>query len=174
MAVITGGVPSTATASFNAKVASGYLAGTNLPITPARIQSYFASGTLLDQIDGLSPMLLTFVASTPQTLDLTALTDALGTAITTARVRFVLFKNLATTDGYNLTVGGAGANEWNGPLSSGGKLTVGPSTASNDGFALLSAPHTTGYPVSGTSKLLKLDPGANAFQSVILIGTSST
>jgi hypothetical protein len=150
MATITGGVPSTATASFLTRASAGYLAGTSIPITPARILAYFGSGTLADQIDGLSPLLLTFTASTPQTLDLSALLDAFLAPITTARVRFMLIKNLATTDGFNLLVGGAGTNEWNGPLSSGGKLTVGPSTANNDGFALLSAPNTTGYPVYGT------------------------
>jgi hypothetical protein len=171
MAQITGGLSTFA--SFTAKATTGYQTGTAIPISPARLFSTFTAGLAADQLDNLAPILLTFVASTPQTIDLTALSDVLGLAITAARVRFILIRNLSTTDGFNLLVGGAGTNEWNGPLSSGGKLTVGPSSAGNDGAVLLSAPNTTGYPVSSTSKLLKLDPGANAFQAIVLIGTSS-
>jgi hypothetical protein len=65
------------------------------------------------------------------------------------------------TDGQNVTLSGGASNPWTGILSATGTLIVFPSTVNNQGILFLSAPNTTAAVVSGTSKTLKLDPGAN-------------
>ena len=167
-----GGVQN-AVANFFETYSSGYNAGVVLPLSPMRLQSYFVSGTGADKVDGIATLLLPLVASTPQVINLQALTDPLGLALTVTKVRFIVIKNLSVTDGQILVVGGAGVGEFNGFLSSGATLAVYPSSLGNDGFVLFSAPSGTGYPVSGTSHLLKLDPGAFSFSAAVLIGTSS-
>ena len=177
MATVTGQV--TPSLNFTQTPAAGFLAGVQVPANKT-IQAIFkTAGVIADQVDTLYANTLTFVASTPQTIDLTTLTDILGNAITFARVRLIAIRVNSTTDGQNLLVGGAGANEWDGFLTSGAKITVFPSTAAsggglnNSGFFILAAPNTTGAVVNSGSKLLKLDPGSNAFTVDILIAGCS-
>lgn len=144
------------------------------PATLAWRFAYRVAGQLADQVDGLYYATPTFVASTPQTIDLQALTDPLGNSITCVRVRFFAIKVGWTTDNVPLLVGGAGTNEWDGFLTSGAKVSVFPSSSLNDGGLILLAPQTTGIAVSGTSHLLKLDPQTAAGLVTICIGTCST
>jgi hypothetical protein len=46
-------------------------------------------------------------------------------------------------------------------LSNPGTITIEPSTTSNAGAWIQTAPNTTGWAVSSSSKLIQLDPGAN-------------
>lgn len=172
-------MPSSYTCGMNAVArgvvipSSGPQAGQPTTIADVRLKSDLTTGTLADQVDGRADLLLTFVASTPQTIALNTLVDIYGAALTVARVRYLAFKILATTDGFNLLVGGAASNEWVGFLPAGSKMTVFPSSAKNDGFTIISAPGTTAMQVTGGSFNLKLDPGANAFQARLIIGTCS-
>jgi hypothetical protein len=154
----------------------GIAAGASIPVSVALRSILQSSGTAADQCDLLHARKYTFVSSTPQTIDLTAMTDLLGNTISMARVKYVIVKVYATTDGQALTLGAAGSNEWSGagtPLSASGTLTVAASTANNDGYFLLGAPNTTGYLVDSTHKLLKLNPGAAAFAADVVIGGCS-
>jgi hypothetical protein len=132
---------------------------TNIPVA---VQQNFnfnpANGTAADQVDLKYTKTLT-LAATPTTLDLTALTDVFGNSINFARVRSITLKHKGTTDGQNVTVSGGAANPWTGIIT--GNLILFPSTANNNGVIVLWAPGTTGAVVSGASKTLKLDPGAN-------------
>lgn len=172
--VVSGG--SSAVVQFTESPSSGYLANQSIQIPSAgeRVRAYFSPGTAADKCDGLAALSLTFAPSVPQNVDLLALIDIItGAALTVARVRFFLIKVLSQVDAAVLLVGGAGANEWDGFLSSGGKMTVFPSSAANDGFTEIAAPNNTGIPVTAGSHILKLDPGANAMTVVVLIGTAS-
>ena len=118
-------------------------------------------------------LLYALAASTPQTLDLTTLQDPHGNALTVTRSRYIAFKLLSSTDGQTVKVGNYGSNDFLGFVSSGGTVTVYPSTANNDGFTVFSAPNTTGMAVDGTHKNLKLDPGSTAASLLVIVGTSS-
>ena len=130
--------------------------------------SFPASGAGADQLALVHSRTYTFAASTPITLDLTALADVLGAAISFSAVRLLAWRVQSATAGYALTVGGAGSNEWDGFLTSGSKVVWQPSSAGNDGFGIVQAPGA-GMPVTSTSRLLKLDPGSNAVGAVDLI-----
>jgi hypothetical protein len=159
---------------FSQTPAAGFLSGKPLALTDTLTTLFKVTGTAADQVDGISVQSLTFAPSTPQNIDLTALQDVLKNNITCARVRFMAIKVYWQTDNVPLLVGGAGSNEWNGPLSSGGKLSVYPSSAANSGWFILTAPQTTGIPVTGGSKILKLDPQTASGQVNLVIATCST
>lgn len=129
----------------------------------------FSPGSGADQCNWIHARTYTFVASTPQTIDLTALTDIVGTSFSFAIVRWLCYRIQSTNATYLLTVGGAGTNEWNGWLTSGSKALWYPSSLVNHGFTILQAPSATGMPVSGSSKLFKMDPGSNAVGLVDLM-----
>jgi len=116
------------------------------------------------------------LAATPTVLDLTALKDVLGNPISFARVRSILISNPATVDGQVVKLGyaAATANAWTGLISNPGQLTIEPSSALNPGVLALTAPNTTGLPVTSTSKLLNLDPGAATIAlSIEIVGCSA-
>jgi hypothetical protein len=121
-----------------------------------------ASGTAADQVDLKYSRTITLAAA-PTALDLRSLTDVFGGAVAFARVKSVQIVNKSSTDGYTVTVGYSTttSNAWVGFLSNPGTFVVGPSTASNAGFFAITSPNATGWPVSSSSKLLNLDPGAN-------------
>ena len=120
----------------------------------------FAPGAAADQVNWLHSRTYNFAASTPQTIDLTALTDVMGTAFSFAAVRWLMYRIQATNAAFVVTVGGAGTNEWNGWLTSGSKALWYPSSALNSGYTIQQAPSATGMPVTGTSRFFKEDgPG---------------
>ena len=122
------------------------------------------SGVLADQVDTKHTRTYALAASTPVTLDLTNLADIQNNPITFARVRSVSIVVRSQVDGQVLLLGGAGTNAWVAICSSTtATITVYPSTAGNQGYFAWTCPNTTGAPVTSTSKLLKLDPGTNAF-----------
>lgn len=171
-AAVTG--TSSITLSFSQTPSSGFLSSTPIPLAESVRTVFRTSGVAADQVDGIYAKTITFVASTPQTIDVSALTDIFGNTITAARARLVAIKVKWVTDNVPLLVGGAGANEWDGFLTSGGKVSVFPSSSTNDGFFIISAPQTTGIPINGTSKLLKLDPQTAAGDIDIIIATCSS
>jgi hypothetical protein len=127
------------------------------------------SGALADQCSKLHLKQYSLVASTPQNIDLQSLVDVSGATVSLAAVRVIAFRNNASTDGWVLLVGAAGANEWDAIVSASGTLTVYPASGVNDGFAVFQAPNTTGAVVDSTHRLLKLDPGPHSFTVDVLI-----
>jgi hypothetical protein len=153
---------------------SGALNGIPVPLTETITFALQTTGTAADKVDGIYFNVLTFVASTPQTLDLTALTDPIGNSLTCARVRLIAFKPAWTTDNVPLLIGGAGANEWStnsSPIqTNAAKIAAFPSSAAgNNGFTMFAAPQTTGMVVDSTHKNLKLDPQTAAGTCDVLI-----
>src|SRR6185312_2806190 len=59
---------------------------------------------------------LTFVASTPQTIDLRSLTGPRGSTVTFASVACLYIYNLATTTAFGLKFGNPGAGGWFAPF----------------------------------------------------------
>jgi hypothetical protein len=102
-----------------------------------------------------------------ESADLTAINDPFGNPVNMANVLYWLVLNLATTSGYNLLVGGAATNPWASPFNGTGtsKLVVPPSAVINNvvvpGLLLLGGPQINTFAVSGTSKSLQFDFGAN-------------
>lgn len=150
-------------------LADGFSAG-NLAI---KLPSQLVSGVRLAGGDLTIPAskawaaVLNLAASTPITLDLTALTGGAGDTAFTS-VALIDVRSLETPgSGRTLRIGGAGgATEWYDPLgASGDKITLDPGTFLNK-ITL----ETAGWSV-GARKLLKLDPGANAHAlSIVLVG----
>ena len=161
------------TITFNLTEGLVYGIGQSVAVPiPASFRSVFqSSGTLLDQCNLVYCATLTFVVSTPQTLDLTSLLDIFGVTANFARVRLVAIRNNSTTNGATLAVGSNGTNDWLGltPGAATTTVTVYPSTAINDGFVIYQMPNTTGAVVGSTNKIIKLNPGTNAFTVDILI-----
>lgn len=101
-------------------------------------------------------------------IDLTSLVDGGGNPVNLARAKGLAIYHLTATAGYTVLVGGAASNAWSAPFngSTTAKNTLFP--ACNDATGALvpgkiemAAPDATGIAVSGTSKILRLDPGAN-------------
>lgn len=123
-------------------------------------------GTGDGQINLVSKLYQATLAATPGTLDLTALVDNFGTAVNNARIKGLVFYNLSTTAATPLKVGANGTNPFaamfgdvtdilmvpNGYLNSSGSIVP--------GFAIICAPAAAGLVTSGTSKVIKLDPGS--------------
>ena len=89
MAVVTG--LSQINVGFNQAVSAGLVKAQTLPAALALTANY-TNGTGANQIDLLYAKQLTFVASTPQTLDLTAISDLAAATANMARVREFLLQ----------------------------------------------------------------------------------
>lgn len=172
MANVTGAVKATVNASQTPS--TGFLSGTPLGIQDALNFAFRAAGTAADQCDLCHAKTYSFVASTPQTIDLTALTDILGGAVAFARIRAILIRVKSTTDAATLTVGNAASNAWSALLGATGTVALRGSTSSNDGGCLFLAPNTTGWVVDSTHKSLLMTPSAHAFDvDVVILGCSA-
>lgn len=137
---------------------------------PVAFRSLFKSfGVLLDQCNLVSCFTMTFLASTPQNIDLKSLLDITGATAVMARTRMFGCRVNSTTDGQILLLGANGTNDWLGLSSTGSTVTVYPSTAANDGFTIFQMPNSTGAAVGASTHLLKADPGAHAFTADFLI-----
>ncbi len=154
---------------------AGILSGVAVNKTETFRSLFTSSGVAADQCDTLHIRTYAFAASTPQTIDLLSLLDIFGAPAVFARVRLLAIKLVGAADGQALLLGGAGANEWDGFLSPGAKVSVFPGTAAagNDGYLILAAPGATGVPVLAGSHLLKLDPGAGAFSAEVVVAGAS-
>lgn len=113
-------------------------------------------------------------AASPATLDLTALTDPYGGAVNLAKVNYVLILNDSTADANFLLLDGTVSNAWKAPFNAitTAKLVIPPgltiSGTNYPGMAMLTGLNTSGLAVSGTSKVISLDPGANTIPYRIL------
>lgn len=169
MAVVTG--TSQLSVGANQTVTSGLINTQTLPASISKTSQY-SNGTGAGQIDLLYAKQLTFVASTPQTLDLTALVDLSGATVNMARIREIVIQVVTTTVDFDLTVGAAAADPW---------APIWGTTGTHKVFAgstfYFSDPNTVGAGngafTSGTSSDLKLDPGSNAMVVNVLISGCS-
>lgn len=167
-------------ASFNEVVTTSLVSPNTVAAVINRSVTY-TNGTGPSQIDLIYAARLTFVASTPQTLDLTTLVDMGAITINFARVRELIIQSLATTAAFTMTIGAAASNTWTGFLGTATSALILPTNVGATGnFAAhqLSDPYTvgasTGAFVDATHKTLKLDPGANAFSiNIIIAGCSA-
>lgn len=162
--------------NFSEQVPTGYIAGQPIPVVDAIRLAFRTSGVLADQVDGVYAARLTFVASTPQTLDLqgVAFVDVLGNAITVARARFLYYRWTNVVDNLPMKVGNNVTNEFNGYITATGIHKVFPSTTLNDGAFLMTAPQTTGIPITSSSKVIKFDPGTAAGVLIVVIAGCSS
>lgn len=116
------------------------------------------------------------LAGSTQSIDLTSVADISGATVNMARVRALMFVNLATTSGYTLTIDTTVSNGFKGfsDGTSGSKRRVHSSlSATSTGVNALwnydlcldaySVGAGVGATTSGTSKVITLDPGANTF-----------
>jgi hypothetical protein len=156
------------------KLASGFLTGVPLPIAESLGFTFSVAGALADQCNLCHAKTYTFVASTPQTIDLTTITDILGATTAFARIRFLLAWLKGTNDASSLTLGNAATNAWAAAWGATGTHKLLPSTSVNQGALILLAPNTTAYPVSGTSKSLLMTPSAHAFDlDLVILGADA-
>jgi len=161
---------------------AGYYSGKADQTSDTLACAFRASGVLADQVDLRYVKRLTFASSTQQTINLSAAVGDDGVTSAFARVRAILIRCRSTADAASLTIDNAGAtNPFVGFLNAAGTLKVYPSTVDpndatalkNHGFAVLTAPHTTGAAV-GTGVNLRLLPSAHAFDAdVVILGCSA-
>lgn len=175
MATLTGGV--TAPISIAYTVPSGIVAGQSLAI-PLSLSALIQPGTGAGQCDTIYARTLSLAVSTPQVINLQSFTDILGnTGVSLARVRFLAWRNQATTDGWVVKLG-TGTTPWDGLAVAGAAVNAYPSfnpgTGTNfDGFCIWTAPNTTGAVVGGSTNNLKVDPGAHAILLDLIIAGAS-
>jgi hypothetical protein len=115
---------------------------------------------------------VTLAAAGETLLDLTALTDALGSAVNFARVKLIYLRNKSATAGDNLQLGGtvsAGLSTLYVGTNAG--QLIGPG-----GIALLVNPSAAGWAVTATTAdILRIgNPGANSITyDIVLIGAAT-
>lgn len=153
--------------SFNQTVTSGVITSQTIPAAIS-LTTQYSNGTGAGQVDLIYAAQLTFVASTPQTLDLTALTDLHGAAVAFARIRELAIQVVTKTVDFNLTVGNAAANAFSAFWGA-----TGTDTVMAGSIRYFTDPTTIGTSkgafVDSTHKSLKLDPGGNVLVANILI-----
>jgi hypothetical protein len=173
-AVVYAGQVITGTVSLNFSFVEAVTGVTNYSI-PATISSNlsYANGTGSNAVDTLYAKQIALVASTPQTIDLTSLTDPAGNSINFARVREFIVQNTSSTAGNDVKVEAGASNGWSVlPPSSN------PLYARYSGTLRISDPVSTGggngNVVSGASKTITFDPGsANTTINVVIVGGSA-
>lgn len=136
-------------------------------------QINYDNGTGANQADRLWADSNTLAASANVDVDLAgSLTDALGQALTFARVK-AIFVRAATGNANNVVVGGAAANQFVGPF---GAATHTISVRPGGVLALL-AVDATGWPVTaGTGDLLRFansGAGSSVTYDALIIGASA-
>lgn len=170
MAVVKGS--SQLTLTFSELISAGVVSPVNLSAS-LPITTQYSNGTGANQVDLIYSKQLTLAASTPQTLDLTSLTDLAGGAANFARVRELLIEVVDETVDHNVTLGNAASNAW-APFWG----ATGTDKVFAGSYRHFSDPTTVGASkgavVSGTSKALMLDPGSNTVVvNVIIVGCSA-
>jgi hypothetical protein len=133
----------------------------------------YTQGTGALQADGLYFKPIALAASTPQTLDLTALTGIGGESLTVNRVRELILFNPDAAAGHHVKLYQGATNPWAIAPASANPLWA----RANNGSARISDPNSTGSAVgnvvTSTSKTIVLDPGTNAVTVYLLLLTGS-
>lgn len=169
MGVVTG--TSTLTGGFNQVVSTGLVQNQTLPAAIS-LTTQYTNGTGAGQIDLLYAKRLTFVAATPQTIDLNALPTLDGVTSAFVRIREFYARLVTATVDFNAIFGAAAANPWAAKWGTTGTdvLMAGSILAFSDPTTVGAA---KGYIISGTSKNIKIDPGANALVLDLIIAGCS-
>jgi hypothetical protein len=148
--------------------ATGFLSGVPLPINLA-VGVNYGNGTTVDNADLVAVKTFTFVASTPQTIDLTAMTDVQGNAVAFAKVVLVAVRMEGTADASTLTLSPNGTSGW-AALTSANLILHAATTANPNGsFLLMATPALTGWAVDSTHKALDFTPSAHAFTATLVV-----
>lgn len=132
----------------------------------------WADGAGLNQANRVFQDRYTIAGGGDQQLDLTALTDPFGAALSFARLKAIYIKNRSVTAGDNLQLGGtvtAGITSLFVAANDG--IIVGP-----DGVVLLVNPSLAGWAVTATTAdILRIgNPGSNPIDvDVVLIGAAT-
>jgi hypothetical protein len=157
MGVVTG--TSAVSGGFNQVVSSGLVQNQTLPASVA-LTTQYTNGTGAGMIDLLYAKRLTFVASTPQTIDLNSIATIDGATSAFVRVREFILRVVTTTVDFNMTIGAAASNAW-APLWG----ATGTQVVMAGSIFYFTDPTTVGASkgaiVGGSSKNVKLDPGGN-------------
>jgi hypothetical protein len=129
------------------------------------------TGTGSSQADKVFSDQRTIVASSSETLDLTALTDPFGVTLTFAKVKAILI--VASANNTNdVVIGNAASNPFLGPLAG----TTPTITLKPGGAVLLTAP-VGGWTVTDSStdnlKVANSSSGSSVVYDVVIIGTSA-
>jgi hypothetical protein len=167
-AVTSGGV--TVKPSFSQTISGATAADYAVPAEIANLGRQYSNGTGALQFDLLYNKKITLSAAA-QTLDLTAVTDAAGGAINFARVREFILYNPSS---FPVTIGAAAATQWIGMLGTVTSTLTIPAGGSHMFADPTSVGGGVGAVVTGSSKSLKLDPGANTLVlTLIMAGCSA-
>jgi hypothetical protein len=145
-----------------------------LPLT-GEYTNNVADGTTDNKADRIYFKKLT-LAATPTDLDLQSLIDVNGDAVSFAEIIGGYVENTDTAN--PLTIGGTGAitNAWTSWLSNPGTIKVRPAASATSPSIQPIGPtgDDPGFAVSGTNKVLRLDPGANTIViNIMLVGRSA-
>lgn len=114
-----------------------------------------------DDIDDIDEVFTGIVSTTGSTLeiDLTALTEPPGRDVSFARIRYIEIINLSTDD--PISIYGGASNPWFPLCGVANVLVIPPSTDVNPGRWMAEFPSLGAGTVSGSSKTITFDPGAN-------------
>jgi hypothetical protein len=165
------------TATFNGridlKVVGTYAVSIDLGTRQYNLsQTYtnrFANGAGVDQAQAIFTDTRTITASSSETLDLAALTDAFGNSIALTNVKCIIVQ--AHTDNVNnVVVGGAASNPFSSPFDAGtDTISVQPG-----GMICLSTHSAGGYAVDDSTahnlKIANSGSGSSVLYDIIIIG----
>jgi hypothetical protein len=141
----------------------------DLQLTP---EIALSDGAGVNQANRVFQDTITLAAASETLLDLTALTDALGGAVSFARLKAIYLRNKSATAGDNLELGGtvtAGLSTLYVGTNAG--QLIGPG-----GIALLVNPSAAGWVVTPTTAdILRIgNPGSNAITyDIVVIGAAT-
>lgn len=156
--------------TYNHVVTGGTLLNTPADVYTFIMDFTWQSGTAINNAD-LVWASSRSLAATNETLTFAggSVSDVFGTALTFVKIKLIAIRNLATTAGFNLTVGNALHPL---PLFSAGTatMTIGP-----DGRWFRAEPSLAGIAVgSGATDSIKIDAGANTVPyQILVIGTDA-
>ena len=168
--VVVGNV--TRNLSFTESVTTGVLATQNIPVPITQSVAY-TNGTGIRAVDTIYGKQLTLAATTT-TLDLTSLTDPAGNTVNFARVREFSVQVVTPTVGYSVSIYKGASNGWSFLPASTGPIIVQPNGGMFGMSDATSTGGSAGYLVSGSSKMVVLDPGSNTIIiNIIIVGGSA-
>lgn len=135
---------------------------------------HLSSGTGAGAADRVFRDQRTLAASASETLDLAGvLTDAFGTAITFARLKFIAI-SAASGNTNSVIVGANASNDWVGLLNAAGTITLRPGATF---CAMSGVTDATGMAVTaGTGDLIKVansGAGTSVTYDVVIVGASA-
>jgi hypothetical protein len=169
MAVVAG--TAALTSGFNQTISSGVVTAQTIPASIS-LTTQYANGTAAGKVDLIHAKQYT-LAGSATTIDLTSLLDLSGATVNFARIRDLVVQVVTATVDFNVTLGNAASNSWAALWGATGTHVV-PAGS----IFYVTDPTTVGASkglvTSGTSKSLKLDPGANTVVvNLIIAGCSA-